>query len=273
MSNPALTGLHRFRSAAPYYLLGRPAYSPLLIRHVVLLCGLDASHRIMDLGCGPGSLAVALAPYVGEVVAVDPEPAMLQIAAEHAARAGAAIRIVQGSSDDLGPAFGNFRIIVMGRAFHWMDRARTLERLDQMIGEGGVCVLFGDRYPELPENAWRRPYQELLNQYAVDNVVRERRNAPDWLPHEALLMASAFNNLERVAVIERLTTPVEVFVARAFSMSSTAPGPLGTKAEELAQRVRSLMQRYAVGESVTEVVETEALIARRSDAVQMVKPT
>ena len=54
----------RFRSAAQYYLSGRPFYSSLLIRRVVELCDLDATHRMLDLGCGPGQLAAAFVPFV-----------------------------------------------------------------------------------------------------------------------------------------------------------------------------------------------------------------
>ena len=64
----------RFRSAAKYYLLGRPAYSSLLIRRVVELCALNTTHKILDLGSGPGQLAMAFAPFVREVTALDPEP-------------------------------------------------------------------------------------------------------------------------------------------------------------------------------------------------------
>src|SRR5262245_4898832 len=70
----------RFRTAAQYYLRGRPPYAAGLIRRVVQLCGLDATHRVLDLGCGPGQLALAFAPFVGQVVGIDPEPEMLRIA-------------------------------------------------------------------------------------------------------------------------------------------------------------------------------------------------
>ena len=63
----------RFRSAAQYYLAGRPFYSSLPIRRVVELCGLNATHRVLDLGCGPGQLAAAFVPFVEEVIALDPE--------------------------------------------------------------------------------------------------------------------------------------------------------------------------------------------------------
>jgi SAM-dependent methyltransferase len=255
--------LHRFRSAAPHYLAGRPAYSPWLIRRVALLCGLSSAHRLLDLGCGPGPLAVAFAPLVAEVIAIDPEPAMLRAGIEHAARAHVAVRFVEGSSEGLGPDLGTFRLVTIGRAFHWMDRGRTLERLEARLEPEGAIALFGDRHINAPQNAWREPYHELLERYQVDDAGRAERKSPNWLAHEAVLLASPFNRLERIGVIERHETPLQIFIDRAFSMSSTAPGRLGPKAKELAQRIRELMAPHAVQGSVPEVVETEALIARR----------
>jgi SAM-dependent methyltransferase len=265
MTQSTLIGLNRFHTAAPHYLQGRPAYAPLLIRHVALLCGLEPSHRVLDLGCGPGPLAIAFAPYAGEVVAIDPEPEMLRLAAEEAARAGAAIRVIAGSSADLGPHLGRFRLVVMGRSFHWMDRADTLARLDAMIDREGAVVLFGDRHPELPENGWALAYREVIRRYSADDEIWSRRRLPDWLRNEPFLLASAFGALERVSVTERRETPLDGFVARAFSMSSTSPGRLGdAKAAALAAEIRALMAGHATAGRVAEIVESTALIARRA---------
>jgi SAM-dependent methyltransferase len=55
----------------------RPNYAPSLIRIVKAQLHLSDQHRLLDLGCGPGWLAVTFAPFVGWVVAMDPEAAML----------------------------------------------------------------------------------------------------------------------------------------------------------------------------------------------------
>lgn len=253
----------RFQSAAQHYLAGRPAYPPLLIRRVVGLCGLDGTHRVLDLGCGPGQLALAFAAFVHEVTAIDPEPEMLRIAAESAARAKANVKVVEGSSYDLRPQAGRFRLVTIGRAFHWMDRARTLQRLDAIVDPQGAVVLFADRHPEVPDNLWRGDYERLIGVYAEGDVVRARRKSPGWLPHEAILLDSAFARLERVSVIERRRTPVDRFTDRALSLSSTSPGRLRSKADALAGAMRDAMSKFASNGLITEVVEVEALIARR----------
>src|ERR1700761_8159275 len=112
---------HRCRTAALHYLAGRPAYSPRLIGRVARLTGLGPEHRALDLGCGPGMLAGAFAPLVKEVVAIGPEPEMLRVAEAEFGGTGR-IRFIQGSSFDLSLELGRFRLVTMGRAFHWMDR-------------------------------------------------------------------------------------------------------------------------------------------------------
>lgn len=252
----------RFRSTVPHYLAGRPAYAPALIARVAQLCGLSRACRVLDLGCGPGQLAIAFAPYAGSVLAVDPEPEMLR-AARTAANGASNIEFREASSEDLGPAFGSFRMAVIGRAFHWMDRAETLRRLDRMIAPQGAVVLFGDDHPRVPDNRWRRDYRALIDAYAQGDPARERRRRAGYWQHETVLLASAFHELERVGIIERRRIETERLVDRALSMSSTSPARLGTRAGEFADRIREFAAGRAVGGLVTEVVESVALIARR----------
>jgi SAM-dependent methyltransferase len=266
MATPIPFEPHRFESAAPHYLAGRPAYAPRLIARVAELCGLRDTDRILDLGCGPGQLAVAFAPLAGEVVAMDPEPEMLRVAAIAAAEVGGKVSFVSGSSYDLGPALGRFRLVTIGRAFHWMDRIETLRRLDAMIAPDGAVVLFGDTHPNVPDNAWLADYRALIDRYAADDLHRSLRRSPDWIRHEAVLLDSPFGQLETVGVIERRQTPVESLVDRALSMSSTSRGKIGEKVEELAQAIREAMTVHAHHGAVTEVIESEALIARRAVA-------
>ncbi len=148
---------------------------------------------MLDLGCGPGPLARAFAPLCAEVVAIDPEPAML---AEAEAAPAANIVWQRGSSYDIGPALGTFHLCTMGRSFHWMDRADTLRRLDSMIGPGGAVALFHDSHPDLPDNAWQAGWKSLLDRYG-DRTLRAtaspgsgtRRSC--WIPPLPSLRKSA----------------------------------------------------------------------------------
>jgi trans-aconitate methyltransferase len=251
----------RFRTAAAHYVAGRPPYSPRLIRRVVELCGLRREHRMLDLGCGPGLLAVAFAPFVREVVGVDPEPEMLRAAAARGAPAN--VTWIEAASHDLGPRFGAFFLATMGRSFHWMDRADTLRRLDAMIEPGGAVALFHDSHPNVPDNAWYAAWREVMDRYAAGDTARGRSRSPGWVRHEAVLLDSAFAELEEIAVIERRRVDVETLIDRALSMSTTSRARLGARADDLVRDIRELIARIAPDGSVTEVITTMALIARR----------
>jgi ubiquinone/menaquinone biosynthesis C-methylase UbiE len=99
-------------------------------------------------------LAIAFASYVGEVTAIDPEPEMLRIAAEQAAKAGVRLNVLEGNSYTLDGSLGPIELVTIGKAFHWMDRPRTLEILDKLIQPGGAVALFSTRHPSVPENEW-----------------------------------------------------------------------------------------------------------------------
>jgi SAM-dependent methyltransferase len=254
---------HRFRAAARHYLAGRPAYSPRLIGLVAQLTGLGPEHRVLDLGCGPGMLAGAFAPLTKEVVAIDPEPEMLRVAQSEFGGAGR-IKFMQGSSFDLSPELGQFRLVTMGRSFHWMDRAATLRTLDGMIEPDGTVALFDSEHHDLPETAWATDYRALVRRYAeADSEHVRRRSDGRWVRHEPFLLDSAFKVLDRVSVIERRTVSVQQLVDRAFSRSSTAPDRLGDAAPRLAQEIEALLRPMAEDEMLTEVVATGALLGRR----------
>lgn len=253
----------RFRSAARYYLSGRPPYSSLLIRRVVELCALNATHDILDLGSGPGQLAMAFAPFVREVTALDPEPEMLAIARKNASSSHFKIKFVQGSSYDLRPQLGRFQAAMIGRAFHWMDRVATLKLLDAMIESNGAVVLL-ESHPEASANSWHSSYEKVIERYAEGDIERQKRRSPGWLRHEAILLDSPFHQLERISIVERRLTAVERFADRALSLSCTSRERLGAKADDLAREIRELMAAHAPAGVVTEVVESTALVARRN---------
>lgn len=257
---------HRFQTAAAHYVRGRLDYPAELVERVVALTGLSNQHRVLDLGCGPGFLAVALAPYAREVVGIDPEPAMLEQAVTFAAQRGAQVTFQQGSSYELGTQLGQFHLVTMGRSFHWMDRAATLETLAGIVPEDGAVALFGDSHLELPENDWHKRFESIIDPFTgKDSAHVMRRNNPAWLPDEAVLLNSKFNHLERVSVIRRLKTPVEQLLDRALSKSATSPQKLGAEQGRLVETLRDALNKEATAGIIIEVVESEALIAFRKD--------
>ena len=78
---------------------------------------------MLDVGCGTGVLAAALAERIAaRVWAVDPEPAMVEVARGRLPK-GAGVR--EGRAEELPFRDGWFERAVMRLAIHLVDRARA----------------------------------------------------------------------------------------------------------------------------------------------------
>ncbi|MEU2037075.1 class I SAM-dependent methyltransferase [Nocardia niwae] len=134
-----------FAGTAWHYARYRPDYPRPFFDDLVRRLRLDGTGRLLDLGCGRGQLTVPLARYVAEAVGVAPEPAMLAEAARRAQAEGIGnVAWRQGSSADLPGGFGRFRLVTMGRSFHWMDRGRVLAALSGVVDDDGAVVIAND---------------------------------------------------------------------------------------------------------------------------------
>lgn len=77
-----------YAGSAAFYTRGRVAYPQALADRLAASLGLDGSGRLLDIGCGPGSLTLLLAPLFAEAIGIDADADMIAEAAEQAARAG-----------------------------------------------------------------------------------------------------------------------------------------------------------------------------------------
>jgi SAM-dependent methyltransferase len=263
---PADVDSRRFQTAAAHYAVGRPPYPPELIRDVARVCGLTRAHRLLDLGTGPGLLAIAFAPFVGSVLAVDPEPAMLAIATEAVLRAGVTVEVREGSSETLGPAWGTFQAVTMGRSFHWMDRTETLRRLDPLVAPEGTLVLFNDEIADVLGNEVVRAWSSIVERYSADDTLRMERRSPHWQDHDSVLAASPFSRLDHLVRVQRTDLTVETLIHRALSMSATSASRLGPRAETMVHEIRETLAPFYARGAMMEHIEWTATFARRPRA-------
>jgi SAM-dependent methyltransferase len=236
--------LGRFESTAPWYAQYRPRYPAELIQRLVQAAGLDSGSRVLDLGAGPGHVAVAIASHVGEVVAVDVEPGMLaQIDAPN-------VRTVLGRAEDVDPSWGRFDLVTAGRSFHWFD-ADVMYALLPLVTD--QLALLGDSITQ--SGAASRVLAiatELLGEDAPKRPERRYRE---------LLGASPFSEVVEIDVdVERVWT-AESLIGLAYSTSVASPDRLGAKRAEFEQRVRAAFDQPEYHDHVT----VSAVLGRRGD--------
>src|SRR5690242_4304928 len=129
----ALPEAHLFAGTAEYYARYRLRYPAAVLDIVAARFGLDGTGRLLDLGTGPGQLAIPLAGRFEEVVASDVSAEMVAEGQRQAERAGVAnIRWLTGRAEETSPDLGQFRLVTIGGAFHWMDQPVVLQRLEPL---------------------------------------------------------------------------------------------------------------------------------------------
>jgi hypothetical protein len=159
---------------------------------------------------------------------------------------------------------GCFKLVTMGRSFHWTDRAATLRTLDGCIDMDGAVVLFHDRHPRTAENRWRRLLQDVSNAYGRSHSPHVREiESNDYRTHESILMESAFSRLESVGVFVRRELTPDDIVGLGLSLSSTSPDKLGTRAAEFEKELRDGLAKLDPRGRFVEIAEMTAIVARR----------
>jgi len=132
-----------YLGSAAHYLPGRPPYSEALADVLRAELDLDGTGRLLDVGCGPGVLAVQLADLFEEVIGIDPDADMIAEGRRHAADRGVthADWIVARAEDIPTLALPPVRVVTFGQSFQWTDRERVAEAVYDLLPTGGAIVL------------------------------------------------------------------------------------------------------------------------------------
>ncbi|MGW0518647.1 methyltransferase domain-containing protein [Crossiella sp. NPDC003009] len=242
-----------YAGSAEHYARGRLAYPAELADALAAQLRLDGTGRLLDIGCGPGSLTLPLARLFQEAVGVDADPDMITEAERQAAKAGISdIRWLHLRAEELPAGLGTFRLVTLAQSFHWMDRPTVAKAVRGMLAEGGACAhvhatTHQGTEPTVPLPHPRPPHEKITG------LVREflgpvRRAGQGHLPQgtaggEAeVYRAAGFTGPRRIEVPGQVAirTPDEV-VAAVFSLSSSTPHLFGDRRAEFEDRLRRLL--------------------------------
>jgi ubiquinone/menaquinone biosynthesis C-methylase UbiE len=103
-------------------------------------------HRVLDIGCGTGTFAVAIKGWLpnADVVGLDPDPKALARARRKAARASVSIRFDQGFANALPYADASFDRVFSTLMFHHLpheSKLPTLREVCRVLKPGGSLHL------------------------------------------------------------------------------------------------------------------------------------
>ena len=251
-----------FDDAAIYYDRFRAPYAPAALRYMGDTLGLGRDARILDLGCGPGTVAIPLSRRVAEVVAVDPGAAMLSQARRLAALRGVTnIRWIQGRAEDLPSDLGTFQLVTMGQSFHWMDRDRVLRQLADLVEPGGALAIL-DEGRRRPQESWE-PLAAAVAGRFLTRRGRHPLKHPEVAHAPSLRRSSHFADFtvrEFAFEISRDTASILGCVYAGVGLSKSA---LGERAAAFETELVEALLRLNPSGLFHEQLETAVLIAPR----------
>ncbi|MER5433547.1 class I SAM-dependent methyltransferase [Streptomyces sp. NPDC002588] len=244
-----------FAGSAGYYERGRLPYAPGLVDVLAGALGLDGHGRLIDVGCGPGTLALRLAHLFDEIVCVDPDEGMIAEAARGAAERGLSgkARFVRARAEELPSGLGTFTVATFGQSFHWMDRDLVAATVRGMLRPGGAWVQVSDlqtetltvdglQHPAVPHAA----VEDLVRRYLGPVRRAGRGTLPQGTPgNEAAVLARAgFSGPQRHVVPggQALDRTADDVVAWVFSMSYSAPHLFGSRRDDFEADLRGLLR-------------------------------
>jgi len=110
---------------------------------------LKFTDRILDIGCGPGSITVDLASYVpsGHVIGIDYSADVLSVARELASRKGSTnVTFETGDAYDLRWGDGEFDVVFVNQCLiHLKEPVRAMREMGRVVkGDGVVAIREGD---------------------------------------------------------------------------------------------------------------------------------
>ncbi|MEV8264155.1 class I SAM-dependent methyltransferase [Microbacterium sp. NPDC077057] len=146
-----------FGAAAGSYEAGRPEY-PFEAVAWMLEPMADGARRVADVGAGTGKLTRALvAAADAEVVAIDPDPAMLAALRE----AVPGVPTFVGTAEELPLPDASVDAVVLGQAWHWVEPVAASAEIGRAVRPGGVLGLVWNLRDERVD--WVRRLTDIMH--------------------------------------------------------------------------------------------------------------
>jgi len=247
-----------YRGAAAYYGIGRLPYPPEVANAFVETLGLDGTQRLLDVGCGPGSLTLQLAPLVSVAIGVDADPDMIAAAETAAERAGVTnVEWRCMRAEELPADLGRFALVTFAQSFHWFEQANVASALRGMLEPDGACVHVhatthrGDDSDDALDHP-RPPYEQI--DALISSYLGPRRRAGRGLRHvrtaadeEGALLGAGFAAPTRIELdtARVVTRTIDDVVAATFSLSGSTPHLFGDEVGRFEADLRALLREAA----------------------------
>lgn len=225
--------------------------------------------RLLDVGTGTGLVVEALLGRFDDIIAIDNHPDMLDAAAQTLRPTipeGTHLDLQRATAEEFTPPTGwRADLVTICRAFHWLDQATILARLDHHVASAGAVAIFGDNSFWAATSDWKAAVRATIQEFLGE----QRRAGTSTFnhhnrPYSEILRESPFNQVEEFTVPVTRTWTADSILGYLYSTSFAAPHLFGDRLDEFDHRTRQTLTQFSATDTFPEENEFLIRIGRRS---------
>jgi len=234
---------------AQFYRRYRPPLPSALLNDILARVRTGA---LLDLGCGTGRVAVALAGHFREVVAVDPDAEMIEEGRKNGFEARASnITWHLACAEEFTAPLRRFDLITIGDAFHRLDQNRVLSKSKHWLTKSAGIAILQSRDSLNGTEPWHRVVAEIVEQWS---------GAPPYEPaspqdYETALRRHDFTEVETVRFVEQHVWSAASVVGNLHSTGYCSKSVLGDRSEEFVDQVTLALQAFVRNGGLPELLQ------------------
>ena len=237
-----------FLGTAQYYARYRPPYPQELIDDLRRRSGITGDGRLLDLGCGPGRVALLLSPYFSEVWAVDQESEMIEVGRQEAEQRGATnIQWMVGRAEDLEAQSESFDLITIGEAFHRLDQRLVAKLALEWLMPGGCLATMGCYGVFNGKEKWQILGAEVVRKWTGSRppTKSKKKDQPRGPDHDQeILRAAGFEEVEIYKFPIPHVWTLDSIIGFQYSTSVTSKRALGEDTGKFEADLRGTLLTY-----------------------------
>jgi SAM-dependent methyltransferase len=254
-----------FDGVAAVYDATRPGYPDALFDELIAAADLAARDRVLEIGCGAGQATIGFAARGFPVLALDPGPALLDLARRKLAPFPL-VEFRQTSFEAWPVETGRFKLVAAAQSWHWIPPEQSFPKSADALMPGGVLAVFG----HVPVGINPAPLHiaaEAAYRRHVDGIGKSLIPAEFWYlpngPVPALFAASGCFDV----VTHRRYPWVQQLDATGFAAQERTRSYVQTMAAERREALISALEEAvsAAGGRIEIAHETHCYWARRLD--------
>jgi trans-aconitate methyltransferase len=225
-----------FAGTATYYVRYRVPYPAGLLQDLIARADITDGERLIDLACGPGRIALALASSFREVWAIDREAEMVEAGQQEATKRGVDnITWMLGKAEDLKAPPASCALVTIGDAFHRLDQQCVATHTLKWLQPGGCVAILGGDSLISGKTPWQRMVADIVRHWTGHHAAHSDMSAPPQPGsgpdhNERVLQATGFIEVDSYAFVAPHDWTIDTIIGNLYSTSFCSKQVLGANA-------------------------------------------